>query len=174
MLKLQPNKFIYLVPEPNDMKIKLVTIGKTHQSFVDEGVTEFEKRIVKYIPYEKLELPAVKIPVGISVEEHKKKEAPVLLKAINEGDYLVLLDERGRNYNSVEFSAQLQKMLNRGPKSVCFMIGGAYGFDESLYKRANEKIALSSLTFSHQLVRLVFAEQLYRALTIIKGEKYHH
>lgn len=149
-------------------------MGRTSQGFVAEGVKEFEERIKKYCSYERIELPVVKISSETSPVELKKKEAILLLKQINDSDYLVLLDEKGRTYNSVEFAGQLQKMMNRGVKNSCFMIGGAYGFDESVYKRADEKIALSPLTFSHQLVRVIFTEQLYRALTILKGEKYHH
>jgi len=149
-------------------------MGFTNQAFVAEGVKEFEERIKKYCPYERIELPVVKISAESSPAELKKKEAVILLKQISEGDYLVLLDENGKGYNSVQFASQLQKMMNRGVKNICFIIGGAYGFDETVYQRANEKIALSAMTFSHQLVRVIFTEQLYRALTILKGEKYHH
>lgn len=149
-------------------------MGITSQGFVNEGIKEFEGRIKNYSSYERIELPVVKTAKDTSPLELKKKEAIVLLKQISESDYLVLLDEKGKTYNSVDFAGQLQKMMNRGVKNTCFMIGGAYGFDETVYKRANEKIALSTLTFSHQLVRVIFTEQLYRALTILKGEKYHH
>ena len=149
-------------------------MGSTSQGFVAEGVKEFEERIKKYCSYERIELPGVKTSSDTAPSDLKKKESIVLLKQLSEGDYLVLLDENGKTYHSVDFARQLQKMMNRGVKNICFMIGGAYGFDETVYKRANEKIALSSLTFSHQLVRVIFTEQLYRALTILKGEKYHH
>lgn len=149
-------------------------MGLTSQSFVAEGIKEFEGRISKYCSFERIDLLSVKISPESKPEELKKKEAPVLLKQVSEGDYLVLLDENGKMYNSVQFAAQLQKIMNRGVKNICFMIGGAYGFDETVYERANEKTALSAMTFSHQLVRLIFSEQLYRALTILKGEKYHH
>ena len=149
-------------------------MGITNQAFVAEGVKEFEGRIKKYVSYERIELPVVKISPETSPFELKKKEAIILLKQISDGDYLVLLDENGKIYNSVEFASQLQKMMNRGVKNICFMIGGAYGFDQSVYDRADSKIALSAMTFSHQLVRVIFAEQLYRGLSILKGEKYHH
>lgn len=155
------------------MKITLIQFGKTHFKFVDTGVDEFAGRLKHYTKFEQqtIELPAkLRSADGASV---KKAEGDLLLKKVAPNDYLVLLDERGATHSSREFAATLQKLSNTHASCV-FVIGGAFGFSDQVYERANAKISLSKMTFSHQLIRLIFMEQLYRAYTIIKGEPYHN
>lgn len=155
------------------LKVTLIQIGKTHFSFVDEGFSEFSKRINRYAKFntELLELPSrLK---SDQIEQIKKNEADLLLKKITPSDYIILLDENGKEFTSVKYAAHFQKLFQHH-SHIIFVIGGAYGFHETVYKRANEKLSLSQMTFSHQLIRLIFAEQLYRIFTIIKGEPYHH
>jgi len=156
------------------MKIELHAIGKHGFPFVDEGIKMYQQRIDRYVRFEYFIHPDVKNVASLSESERKKRESKLLLDNIIEGDYIVLLDEKGKLLSSRELSLFVQQRMNAGNKTVKFMIGGAYGFSEDLYLRADQKISLSKLTFPHDLVRLVFIEQLYRSLTIIKGEKYHH
>lgn len=138
------------------------------------GIEEYEKRLTRYVPYEMKVLPDVKNSKNMSEQLQKEQEGKMLLEQLLVTDVVILLDEHGKQYSSVGFSAFLaQKMLN-GVKRLVFVIGGPYGFAESVYNRANDKISLSEMTFSHQMVRMIFAEQLYRAMTIMKGEPYHH
>lgn len=155
------------------MKITLLQIGKTHFNFVDEGVAVFTKRLKHYCKFEivQLELPT-KLKSSDS-ETIKKNEGELLLKKITPTDFIILLDEKGKEYSSVEFANFISKKSVH-ESSLTFVIGGAYGFSNEVYERANAKLSLSKMTFSHQLIRLIFAEQLYRAFTIIKGEPYHH
>lgn len=155
------------------MKITLLQLGKTHFKFVDAGFDEFAGRLKHYTKFENvmLELPSkLRSAEG---EVVKKAEGELVLKKLNPTDYLVLLDEKGASYNSREFAATLQKLANTHAHCV-FLIGGAFGFSEQVYARANAQISLSKMTFSHQLIRLIFIEQLYRAYTILKGEPYHN
>lgn len=155
------------------MKITLLQIGKTHFKFVDTGFDEFEKRLKHYCKFNHivLELPArLKTP---DIELAKKNEGQIILKQLNPTDFVILLDENGLTYNSVAFANTLQKLFLQHA-SIVFVIGGAYGFSNEVYQRGNAKLSLSEMTFSHQLIRLIFIEQLYRAFTIIKGEPYHH
>ncbi|MDY3033653.1 MAG: 23S rRNA (pseudouridine(1915)-N(3))-methyltransferase RlmH [Odoribacter sp.] len=156
------------------MKVCLLVIGKTDASYIREGIAEYEKRLTRYIPYEMKVLPDVKNAKNLTESLQKVREGEMLLEQFQPGDFVVLLDERGRQYSSMEFSQFLaQKMLGT-VKRLVFVVGGPYGFSDGVYKRANDKISLSKMTFSHQMVRMIFAEQIYRAMTILKGEPYHH
>jgi 23S rRNA (pseudouridine1915-N3)-methyltransferase len=155
------------------MKIKLLVIGKTDEEYLSEGIAKFFKRITHYVNYEIEVIPDVKQGNKFSREKLKEEEGKLILKKLGANDQLILLDEKGRAFTSRQFSAFLQKKLNGGA-NIVFTIGGAFGFSKEVYERANEKISLSSMTFSHQMIRLFFNEQLYRAFTILKGEKYHH
>lgn len=155
------------------MRITLLQTGKTRDSFIIEGIEEFRKRVVRYVPFTIETIPDLKNSRNMSMKEVQQKEADLILKRIKPGDYLVLLDERGKEFHSIGFAKHLNSLEGR-VNHVIFLIGGPYGFSEELYQRANEKVSLSKLTFSHQLVRLLFMEQLYRAFTILKGEPYHH
>lgn len=131
-------------------------------------------RLKHYVKTEKVELPDIKNAKSLSQEEIKTKEGEQFLKQIGEGDRVILLDENGTAYNSENFALFLQKTMNTGARNVCFLVGGPYGFSEAIYKRADASIRLSDMTFSHQMIRLFFFEQVYRGLTILKGEPYHH
>ena len=155
------------------MKIKVLTIGKTKASYLQEGEEEYKKRLSFYTTLEWIILPDVSSK-GMSHELIKEKEAPLFLKHIKAEDKVWLLDERGKTFTSMEFSQQIQKNMNAGTKTLIMIIGGAFGIHSSLYDRADAKVSLSALTFSHEMVRLFLLEQLYRAHTILKGESYHH
>lgn len=156
------------------MKITLLTVGKTDIDWVKQGLEMYRSRLVHYIPFLVTELPALKGVGSFSPAQIKEKEGERILSAIKPGDDVILLDERGLTFRSVDFAAYLQKKLSAGGKDIVFVIGGAYGFSGAVYDRANGKLSLSEMTFSHQTVRTVFAEQLYRAFTIIKGDPYHN
>jgi 23S rRNA (pseudouridine1915-N3)-methyltransferase len=156
------------------MKIRLVMIGKTKERFTEEGYLFYRKRIENYLPFEDMIIPGIRNSRNFSPEEFKQKEGEMLMKLTNEGDFVVLLDERGKQFTSNEFAQFIQQRMNSGIKTLTFVIGGAYGFSDGAYKAAAAKIALSSLTFPHQLVRIIFAEQLYRAMTILRNEPYHN
>ena len=156
------------------MRIALLTIGKTDRKYLQEGISVYEERLRHYVSYSREEIPDFKGVSSLSEEQIKEQEGASILKKIEKGDFLVLLDERGKEMNSVEFSVKLEKWSLSGIKSIIFVVGGAYGFSKAVYERANEKMSLSRMTFSHQMVRLFFTEQLYRAFTILKGEPYHH
>ncbi|PID91200.1 MAG: 23S rRNA (pseudouridine(1915)-N(3))-methyltransferase RlmH [Bacteroidetes bacterium] len=155
------------------MRITLIQHGKTRDAFIQEGVALFRKRVERYVPYKEETLPDLKNSRNMGMQEVKEKEADQLLKRIKGADYLVLLDEQGKEFDSIAFARHLNQLEGR-VSNLVFVIGGPYGFCDRVYARANEKIALSRLTFSHQLVRVLFMEQLYRAFTILKGEPYHH
>lgn len=156
------------------MKVKLVCIGKTDKDYIIEGVKEYEKRLKHYISFESVLLPDIKNSKNLTEIQQKEKEGEVLLSQIKESDYVIILDEKGKEYSSVEFSKMIEKQMVAGLKTLVFVVGGPYGFSKQMYDRANAKISLSQMTFSHQMVRLIFTEQLYRAMTILKGEPYHH
>ena len=156
------------------MNVKLITMGKTSASYLREGEVEYQSRLKHYMKFERIDLNDLKVSQKASSNEVKKKEAILILKQIKPTDQIVLLDENGHDFSSIEFSKWFEKKSLSGIKSLVFIIGGAFGFDNSIYERANEQISLSSLTFSHQMVRLFFLEQLYRSGTILKREKYHH
>lgn len=156
------------------MKITLLTVGKTDKDWVKQGMDIYVSRLKHYIPFSITEIPELKNVSALSREQIKAKEGELILKNVKPADNLVLLDERGKEYSSVEFAKVLQDKINYEGKDIVFVIGGAYGFSEDVYRRANSKMSLSRMTFSHQMVRAIFAEQLYRSFTIIKGEPYHH
>jgi len=156
------------------MKIQLWTIGKNHEPYVKTGVQEFSKRISKYYPVEWVILPLPKNMGMLSAMDMKKKEASIVLEWLKKDVYLVALDERGKQFSSEELAQFLQARANEGSKNLVFLIGGAFGLDDSVLQKANIQWSLSRLTFPHQLVRLILAEQLYRACSILRNEKYHH
>lgn len=156
------------------MKISLLAISKTTEKYLQEGMTIYEKRLQHYCKYQRIEIPDLKNAKNLSFEVQKQKEAELILSKINNTDFVILLDENGKEFSSMQFSAELNKWMNQSISSVIFVIGGPYGFDAQVYERANMKMSLSKLTFSHQMVRLFFTEQLYRAFSILKSEPYHH
>jgi 23S rRNA (pseudouridine1915-N3)-methyltransferase len=156
------------------MKITLLLNGKTEDDYLVKGFTLYEQRLKHYISFETIVIPSLKNTKALSIEQQKQKEGELILKHIQSPDKLILLDENGKEYISVNFSGFIQQQMNSGIKNVVFVVGGPYGFAEDVYKRANAKISLSKMTFSHQMVRLFFVEQLYRAMTILKNEPYHH
>ena len=155
------------------MRITLLQTGKTRDRFIIEGVEEFRKRVVRYAPFVIETVPDLRNSRNMTMKEVQEKEGGLILKRIKAGDYLILLDERGKEFHSIGFAEHLNKLEGR-VNHVIFVIGGPYGFSEAVYSRANEKFSLSKLTFSHQLIRLLFMEQIYRSFTIRKGEPYHH
>jgi len=156
------------------MKITLIAIGKTEDKYLIEGIYKYINRLKHYINFSFLAIPDVKNVKNLSEAQQKAKEAELLHKQINNGDMVILLDEKGKKYSSVEFSNYLNKQMIGSVQHLIFIVGGPYGFDESIYKRANGSISLSDMTFSHQMIRLFFVEQLYRGFSILKGEPYHH
>ena len=156
------------------MKVKFWVVGKTSDTYILPGLNDYNKRLTKYCNYEYLELPAAKLGKSASPQETKLKEEKSIFEKLEKNDFLILLDEKGKEFHSKGFGDYLSQHQMIGTKSLVFLIGGAYGFSEAIYKRANTKIALSQMTFTHQMVRLIFSEQLYRGFTITKGEKYHH
>jgi 23S rRNA (pseudouridine1915-N3)-methyltransferase len=156
------------------MDLKLVTVGKTDVKWVKEGLDLYVSRLRHYVPFILIEIPQLKNVSAFSQEQIKEKEGELILKQVTPGDSVILLDERGKEYRSVEWAEWIRQRLARGGKGLVFVIGGAYGFSQAVYDRAEGMISLSRMTFSHQMVRTVFAEQLYRAFTIIRGEPYHH
>ena len=156
------------------MNIKLIAVGKTDNSALQELITTYEKRLSYYVNFELQLLPDIKNSKSLSEEQQKTKEGELILSNIASSHHLILLDERGKEFTSVAFADELQKKMNAGIKQLTFVIGGPYGFSKEVYDRANGKLSLSNLTFSHQMIRLFFVEQLYRAFTILKNEPYHH
>lgn len=156
------------------MHVTLLCIGKTGKSFLEEGEKEYLKRLSHYLSFEMKILPDVKQAKNLSEDQIKQKEAEMFLEKIQSSDTVFLLDENGKELDSVGFSRFLQEQFNRGGKNLFFLVGGPYGFHASIYARANGKISLSRMTFSHQMIRMFFIEQVYRAMTILKGEPYHH
>lgn len=156
------------------MKIVLLVVGRTTDAHFNAGIEMYAGRIGHYMPFEIKVLPDLKNTRSLSEEVQKEREGDMILKFLQPGDMPVLLDEHGEERRSVEFAAWTQKMLNAGSKRLVFIIGGPYGFSPAVYAAAKAKISLSKMTFSHQMIRLIFTEQLYRAFTILKGEPYHH
>lgn len=155
------------------MKAKLLMIGKTQESYITEGFELYKKRIVHYLPFEELTIPTLRDTKNMKDAEVKQKEGELILKNLRDDDFMVLLDERGKAYDSIEFAGFIQQRMNLATKTLIFTVGGAFGFSDEVYKRADHKISLSKMTFSHQIIRLIFMEQLYRAFSIINGEPYH-
>ena len=156
------------------MKIVLITIGKTNEKYLIEGINEYNKRLKKYSNFEIIDIPNVKNTKHLSDYELIKKEGEIILNQLKDTDHVVLLDDKGKVFTSLTFAQKLQQWLIVGRKRLVFIIGGAYGFSDSLYERGNEKLSLSNMTFSHQMIRLFFLEQMYRAYTILNNEPYHH
>jgi len=156
------------------VKITLLTVGKTDVRWINEGLEVYSSRLRHYLPFEIKEIAELKNAGSLSKEQIKTLEGKLILRNIKISDEVILLDERGKEMRSVEFATFLEKRVVAGIKELVFVIGGAYGFSSEVYERANGQISLSKMTFSHQMVRTIFAEQLYRACTIIKGESYHH
>ena len=156
------------------MKVQFWVIGKTTDTYLLPGINEYKNRLKRYCQFEYIEFPAAKIGKNASEKETKNKEEKAVLEKLQKSDFLVLMDEKGQEQTSEKFASFLSNHQMRGTKNLVFLIGGAYGFSTSVYERANTQIALSKMTFTHQMVRLIFTEQLYRAFTITKGEKYHH
>ncbi len=155
------------------MKILLLLTGKTTEAWVQAGLAEYEKRLRHYADFTVAVLPDIKAG-NLLAEQLKKQEGEAMLNFVEAGDYLILLDEAGKMHSSRQFSGQLQKWLNAAPKRLIFVVGGAFGFSDEVKARANGTLSLSLMTFTHQMVRPFFTEQLYRGFTILKGEKYHN
>ncbi|WP_374951261.1 23S rRNA (pseudouridine(1915)-N(3))-methyltransferase RlmH [Mucilaginibacter sp.] len=156
------------------MKITFVTVGKTEDAYLREGIEKYVKRLKHYTKLDMAEIPELKNTKALTEEQQKTKEAELILKKVTPQDHLILLDENGTEFTSVQFANYINKRSVTSSANLVFVVGGPYGFDDSVYQRANDKISLSRMTFSHQMVRLFFTEQLYRAFSIIKGEPYHH
>ena len=156
------------------MKITLLTVGKTDKDWVRQGMDIYVSRLKHYIPFAVVEIPELKNVSALTKDQIKTREGELILKNIKPTDDLILLDERGKEYTSVELAKVIQDKISYVGKDMVYVIGGAYGFSDAVYQRANSKISLSRMTFSHQMVRAIFVEQIYRAFTIIKGEPYHH
>jgi 23S rRNA (pseudouridine1915-N3)-methyltransferase len=155
------------------MHITLLTMGKTDIRWVADGLANYTARLTRYAPFQVKELPELKSAGALSPDQVKHKEAELILKALKPQDTVILLDEHGEEYTSLQFASRLDRWMQAG-KDLVFIVGGAYGFDPQVYERASHKLSLSKMTCSHQLVRTVFAEQLYRAFTILRGEPYHN
>ena len=156
------------------MKITLITMGKTEDSYLSEGINIYTKRLKHYVPFRILEINELKNTKNLSREQQKTKEAELIFKNINNTDHVILLDENSNELSSRQFSEFLNKKMVGGQQHLIFIVGGPYGFSKEVYDRSNEKISFSKMTFSHQMIRLFFVEQIYRAYTILKGEPYHH
>ena len=156
------------------MKVALVLVGKTVNKHFVELIDEYAGRVKHYIGFDIITIPELKNTKSLSADQQKQQEGELILKQMQAGDHVVLLDEHGMEFRSVEFSSYMEQKMQTVNKRLVFVIGGPYGFSPDVYAKANEKISLSKMTFSHQMVRLIFVEQLYRAMTIIRGEPYHH
>lgn len=156
------------------MNFRLITIGKTKTPFLLEGIDVYCRRLKRYIPFEIKELPDVKNAGKISEKQQKEAEGDAILSQISESETLILLDERGKEFSSRMFAEEMGNLMSSGKKRINFVIGGPYGFSPAVYDRANSLLSLSKMTFNHEMVRMFFCEQLYRAMTILRGESYHH
>ena len=156
------------------MKITLLTVGKTDVKWVKEGLDLYVSRLSHYVQFSLVEIPELKNVSSFSQAQIKEQEGDLILAAIRPSDEVILLDEHGKEFRSVEFARFLEERMARSGRDMVFVIGGAYGFSQKVYERSDRKMSLSAMTFSHQMVRTIFAEQLYRAFTIMRGEPYHH
>lgn len=156
------------------MKITLLVVGKTDEQYLETGIAKYVGRLEHYVPFELKIISDIKNRKTLTEAQQKKSEGELLLAQFQPGDAIVLLDENGKTFSSHNFSKWIETQMNTGCKRLVFVIGGPYGFSQEVYEKAKSKISLSEMTFSHQMVRLVFVEQLYRAFTIMKGEAYHH
>lgn len=156
------------------MNVVLLTVGKTKTPYLKEGIAEYSRRVGRYIPFAVTELNDVKNAGKMPKEEQKEAEGKMILANLSASDHVMLLDERGKSYGSVEFADRLQSIMASGRKRLVMVTGGPYGFSQDVYARADEKLSLSKMTFNHEMVRLFITEQTYRAMTILRGEPYHH
>lgn len=156
------------------MKIELAVIGKTSIGYLKQGIDEYIKRLKHYVPFEIKYIDDIKNTKNISEDQQKRTEGTKILSLLDKSDFVVLLDEHGKEYTSMQYSSYIQKRMLSGAKKVVFVIGGPYGFSQEVYDRANDKISFSKMTFNHEMIRLIFTEQLYRTYTIINHEPYHH
>lgn len=156
------------------MEIELMTVGKTTSKIIIAGIEEYTKRLRHYIPYSINMLPDVRNAGKLKADQQKEAEGEMILSKLSASDFVVLLDERGKEYTSMEFSAFIERQMVAGRKKVVFVVGGPYGFSQAVYDRADSKLSLSKMTFNHEMVRLFFTEQIYRAMTILRNEPYHH
>lgn len=156
------------------MKVQFIVIGRTVEKHLTAMINEYVDRVKHYIPFELEVIPELKNTKSLTPELQKEKEGELLQKQLREGDWVVLLDEGGKEFRSIEFAAYLKKKHTQAARRLVFIVGGPYGFSPAIYALAKEKVSLSKMTFSHQMVRLFFVEQLYRAMTILRGEPYHH
>ncbi len=156
------------------MKITLILIGKTDSNYLQKGIDIYVDRLKHYIPFTHTLIPALKSTKKMSIEQQKQKEGELIIAKIKTSDFVVLLDENGKKYSSEDFASFVEKKMIAGIRSMVFVVGGPYGFSNEVYQKCDAKVSLSDMTFSHQMVRLIFVEQLYRAMTIINGEPYHH
>ena len=156
------------------MKIELAVIGKTSIGYLKQGIDEYIKRLKHYVPFEIKYIDDIKNTKNISEDQQKRTEGAKILSLLDKSDFVVLLDEHGKEYTSMQYSSYIQKRMLSGAKKVVFVIGGPYGFSQEVCDRANDKISFSKMTFNHEMIRLIFTEQLYRAYTIINHEPYHH
>ena len=156
------------------MKLKIIIVGKTEETYLKQGIEKYHARLKNYLTTEVIEIPALKNTKNLSVEQQKTREGELILKKLEKSDFNVLLDEKGKEFSSTEFSKYFQNKMNSGIKSLCLIIGGPYGFSKEVYNISQQKIALSKMTFSHQMIRLLLFEQCYRAMSILRNEPYHH
>ncbi len=156
------------------MKVTFLVVGRTIDKHLTTLINDYAERVKHYVPFEMVVVPELKNTKALSAEQQKERESELLQKQLRPGDHIVLLDEGGREFRSMEFAAYLEKKQAQAARRLVFIVGGPYGFAPAIYALANEKVSLSKMTFSHQMVRLFFVEQLYRAMTILRGEPYHH
>ena len=156
------------------MKITRAVVGKTSTGYLEQGVAEYVRRLSHYVSFNIQYIADLKNTKNLTVEQQKTSEGKLIIQSLEKSDYVVLLDEHGREYTSLQFADYVQKRMSSGVRRVVFVVGGPYGFSQEVYDRANDKLSLSKMTFSHEMIRLIFTEQLYRAYTILNHEPYHH
>lgn len=156
------------------MKITLAVVGKTSTGYLEQGVAEYVRRLGHYVPFDIQYIADLKNTKSLTTDQQKVSEGKLILQNLDKSDYVVLLDEHGKEYTSMQFADYVQKRMSSGARRVVFVVGGPYGFSQDVYNRANDKLSLSKMTFSHEMIRLIFTEQLYRAYTILNHEPYHH
>lgn len=156
------------------MKLKIIFVGKTEADYLNTACNIFENRVKNYLPLETIVIPALKNTKSLNTEQQKEKEGKLIISKLDSSDFVVLLDENGKEYTSMQWANYFQSKMNSGIKTLCLIVGGPYGFSKEVYEKYNQKIALSKMTFSHQMIRLLLLEQCYRAMSILKNEPYHH
>lgn len=156
------------------MKIQFIVVGKTAQSYLVESIADYTTRIRRYLPFDMEVIPELKNTRNMTTDQQKEREGEAILRALQPGDFVVLLDEHGQEFTSMKFARYIEQKMQTVARRLVFIVGGPYGFSQAVYDRCNDKLSLSKMTFSHQMVRLFFTEQLYRAMTILNNEPYHH